>query len=436
MKKTICLGVLVMSLCCSSFAQLGNLMERAKNKVNNKVNQKIDQKLDKSIDKGLDGAENATKKGTKAQTGASRDNPGKQPVINRSNKFTSYSKFDFVPGEKLIAAEDFAQDAIGDFPAKWNTNGGGEIVTTNNREGRFLLTKKELVFYPDWIKNLPDNFTAEFDLMSSESFSYYSGFFTIGFSTVANIGSDFKTFGKFKNGRVANGGGFEVGFHPQSAGGQQGQTYFYSSLNNKEFLRNEVEQDQFSEPAKTVVRVSIWRQKTRVRVYMDDKKIWDLPRAMAEGLKLNSVYFRNEGASNENDAFYIGNLRMAVGSPDTRNKLITEGKFVSHGILFDVNSDKIKPESYGAVKDIATVLSENADVKVTIVGHTDSDGDETANMALSGKRAEAVRNALTKDFNIDASRINTDGKGESQPIDNNTSSLGKANNRRVEFIKQ
>ncbi len=276
----------------------------------------------------------------------------------------------------------------------------------------------------------------EFDLLSSETFSYYSGFFTVGFSTAANVGTDFKSFGKFGNGRLANGGGFETGFHPQNAGGQQGQTYFYSSFNNKEFLRNEIDQDRLSEPGKTTTRVSIWRQKTRVRVYLDDKKIWDLPRAMADGLKLNSIYFRNEGASNDDDAYFIGNLRVAVGAADTRNKLITEGKFVTHGILFDVNSDKIKPESYGAIKDIATVLTENGDVKVSIIGHTDSDGDDAANLTLSKKRAEAVKYTLNKEFNIEASRITTDGKGESQPIDKNTTTLGKASNRRVEFVKQ
>jgi len=113
--------------------------------------------------------------------------------------------------------------------------------------------------------------------------------------------------------------------------------------------------------------------------------------------------------------------RLAVGNPDTRNKLITEGKFVTNGILFDVNSDKIKPErkpeSYGAIKDIANVLTENKEVNVQIIGHTDSDGDDNGNLTLSKKRAEAVKAALSKEFGIAASRMTTDGKGESAPVD-------------------
>jgi OOP family OmpA-OmpF porin len=109
---------------------------------------------------------------------------------------------------------------------------------------------------------------------------------------------------------------------------------------------------------------------------------------------------------------------------------------VTHGILFDINSDRIKAESYGTLKEISGVLSEDGALKVMIVGHTDSDGDDAANMDLSKRRAASVKSALVSEFKIDASRLETDGKGESQPIDKNDNPAGKANNRRVEFIKK
>ena len=101
-----------------------------------------------------------------------------------------------------------------------------------------------------------------------------------------------------------------------------------------------------------------------------------------------------------------------------------------------MNSDRIKPESYGSLKEIAGVLTESKDLKVQIVGHTDSDGEDAANLDLSKRRAASVKTALSKEFAIDAARMDTDGKGESQPIDSNSTSSGKANNRRVEFIKR
>ena len=118
-----------------------------------------------------------------------------------------------------------------------------------------------------------------------------------------------------------------------------------------------------------------------------------------------------------------------------RSKLLTEGKIISYGIYFDSGKDIVKPESYGSLKEIAAVLTENPEVKVKIVGHSDSDGDDASNLNLSKKRAAAVKSALTTEFAIDASRLETDGKGETQPLSPNTSSEGKAKNRRVEFIK-
>jgi outer membrane protein OmpA-like peptidoglycan-associated protein len=72
---------------------------------------------------------------------------------------------------------------------------------------------------------------------------------------------------------------------------------------------------------------------------------------------------------------------------------------------------------------------------VKVVGHTSSDGDDNANMELSKKRAASVKEMLTTEFGIDASRIETEGKGETQPVADNKEKEGKALNRRVEFIK-
>ena len=80
-------------------------------------------------------------------------------------------------------------------------------------------------------------------------------------------------------------------------------------------------------------------------------------------------------------------------------------------------------------------LKENPDLKVKIIGHTDSDRDDKSNLDLSKQRALAVKNALINEFGIDGSRMETDGKGEVEPADKNSTAEGKANNRRVEFIK-
>lgn len=131
----------------------------------------------------------------------------------------------------------------------------------------------------------------------------------------------------------------------------------------------------------------------------------------------------------------LTNLKITTASPDTRSKLITEGRLTTYGITFDVNKADIKPESRGTLNDIATVLKENPAVRVKIIGHTDSDGDDALNLDLSRRRAESVKNELASKFGIDATRIEADGAGESKPVAPNDTPVNKAMNRRVEFIK-
>jgi outer membrane protein OmpA-like peptidoglycan-associated protein len=131
----------------------------------------------------------------------------------------------------------------------------------------------------------------------------------------------------------------------------------------------------------------------------------------------------------------ISNIRIAAGMPDLRNKLLTEGKLVTYGIYFDVNKDIVKPESYATLKEIAKILNEIPEVKVQIEGHTDSDGDDKANLDLSKRRAAAVKAALVNQFGVKADRLEIKGMGESKPIAPNTNPSNKALNRRVEFIK-
>ncbi|MDO8548664.1 MAG: OmpA family protein, partial [Ignavibacteria bacterium] len=176
--------------------------------------------------------------------------------------------------------------------------------------------------------------------------------------------------------------------------------------------------------------------KQRLRVYLNEKKVMDLPRILQSGININHLDIRTWYWDTNNDySILIKDIRIAQGQPDTRNDLITHGKIVTHGILFDSGSDKIKPESYGTLKDISTTLKENSSVKVKVVGHTDNEGSDESNLDLSKRRAAAVKNALVNEFGISDSQLDTDGKGESEPVGPNDSPEGKAENRRVEFIK-
>ena len=92
----------------------------------------------------------------------------KQPAATTPQEgLKAYSKFDFVPGENVIFFDDFSQDNVGDFPALWNTNASGEVVTLSNFSGKWLKMKAGGYFYPEMKSKLPENFTIEYDLIYS-----------------------------------------------------------------------------------------------------------------------------------------------------------------------------------------------------------------------------------------------------------------------------
>ncbi len=427
--------ILFMFLFCMVFINLNaqiNIGKKVKNQTNNKANHEVDQTINKGLNSVEDGVKGLFKKKKPGEKQSEEQTPGTeqgdqsmeaQDVKSTSGTTTlkSYSKFDFIPGEKVIYYDDFSQDALGDFPALYNTNGSGEIVNTNLYPGNWLkyVTSSGCI-WTDKLLTLPDNYTFEFDVIPITG-------------TEGGMGGWAFLLMKCINAKSWDGGAV-----PGKAGFFFGVEYFgrsyYRAYNNEldgQFWDQKGTNDDQKnyEKKDQKYHMSIWVQKTRVRIYQNETKLFDVPRAFPDpSVKMDRIRF-------EDGAAMISNLRIAAGAPDTRNKLMTEGKLVTYGIYFDVNKDVVKPESYGTLKDIAAVLNEVPDVKVKIVGHTDSDGQDAANLDLSKRRAASVKAELAQSFGVNADRLVTDGMGETQSVAANDTPVNKALNRRVEFIK-
>lgn len=436
MKKLL---LLLVCFSCASLVQ-AQLIKKLGDRAKNKLEQKAGEKVDKSIDDAVDG-KSGTKSKSESKSEVETDDgevkvkkeDGETKVKTESKNpdgLKAYSKYDFIPGEKVLAFENFERTDIGDFPTKWNTNATAEVVTINNKEGKWLKISKEGAFHPEFITSLPDNFTLEFDLAVNDN---WRG--THMSVNIANLKSpeDFVNYYHYISWRENY--AVQVQLRPSQSGNTKARSKITAGVSGNHPIHNDVDFTGWNNAGNNFVHISMWRQGQRLRVYANSEKIWDLPRAFDATSKFNAVTFGVQGSYGEDDYMLLGNIRLAVGAPDTRNKLITEGKFVTTGILFDVNSDKIKPESYGTLKDIAAVLKDNEQVRVKIIGHTDNDGDDAKNLELSKKRAASVRIVLTTEFGIDGTRFETDGMGESKPAAPNTTPEGKAQNRRVEFIK-
>lgn len=391
-------------------AQILNPKKVLERKAINKTNQIINKKTDQVVDSVFD-----NKKDPKATV-------KKDTIVNPSQgeqaSLQAYSKFDFVPGEKVIYFDDFSQDAVGDFPALWTANAAGEINTLNIAPGKwFNLNSTDGNYF--YLKSIefPKNFIIEFDIVPKKTGGRIAaGLILYGESTPKEM----------DNSPHPGNGGLFISIEKANWNTMGYKAGAVEQLRGSSVL-NPVEQEK-------VNHVIIWVQNRRVRIYHKAAKVLDMPTNIYDGTKFNRLCFRlSRGAS---CGSYISNFRITDASPDMRSKLITEGKLVSYGIYFDVNKDVVKPESYGTLKNIADVLTENPDVKIKIIGHTDADGADAANLDLSKRRAASVKNELVKTFGIDAARIETDGKGEVQPVAPNDTPSNKALNRRVEFIKQ
>ncbi len=418
----------------SSNAQLIDVKKAIKNKSIDRANQRTEDGIDKGLDAAEDGVKRIFKKDDNNESeeevssennsdeaeSEDRDDSGETKAAPKpvQPKLESYTRYDFVPGDRVLLFEDFSQDAVGDFPALWTTNGTGEIRTLNTYPGNWLyMNSRDNVYTLMRDLTLPDNFIIEFDLVPvpEEEDGRHSGFYM----------SLYQGTGEY----------LDHGLYPGIGGAHITVTTDKWSVQGYADDANQMlTGDSDIAPVKLNQsnHVIIWVQKRRLRIYHNGQKALDLPTVLYQQVKFNRLRFSLWG---HNGFHYITNLRITSAAPDMRSKLLTEGKLVSYGIYFDVNKDVVKPESNGTLKGIAQVLTENPDVKIKIVGHTDSDGVDAANLDLSKRRAASVKNELVKTFGIDAGRIETDGKGETVPVAANDTPENKSLNRRVEFIK-
>lgn len=439
MKKILVLLVLLTpaTVFCQGF------MDRLKKKVVNKAEQKAEQKVEKTVDKGFDKAEQAAKSGNKpADTAAAAKTPvattpanapAGQEAAPAPVALKSQSRFDFIPGEQIVYTESFDQEAIGELPTGWNTTGTGEVVTLNNFPGKWLQMHQRSFYLTSNEKEFSENYTVEFDVIMqlkyNGHFYPYLSFGFIGTNGEPAAGNDFlRNYRKYAS--------IEGIFYPADGGRTRMDIRSYKA--GRVYYDGDDQQvaglsDYFGKPAHIAIQV----QKERMRIWVNQDKVFDAPKAVSPGTLMNQLMFEVHTSSYKEGeyAMYLSNLKVAKGIPDTRHKLVEEGKFSTTGILFDVNADVIRSESYGVLKDIAGVLKDNPTIKVKIIGYTDSDGEDQKNLQLSQKRAAAVAKALQETFGIEATRLQTEGKGEGVPVGDNKTKEGKALNRRVEFIK-
>lgn len=420
------------------FLQLDAVAQTIPQRVEQKVKDRVNQKIDEGIDKGLNKTEDEINKEVKkkdtrkkssdstSKSGNTKTTKGGKQTATADSTLPGGGKAfsDFVPGTKLIFAENFEKDALNDFPAGWNTTGSGAVVNLDGKDGKWLNIAHNSLVHPILQKPLPENCTIEFDLFLQSQGDGHTPIVQFGLTPVKNVLREdlfyrdkfFMTVSRYNE---RDGHSVEYGL--------------------KEVIGNKNDFPILSY-ANKILHVSMAINKTRIRVYFDKTKIVDLPMALTAEMRNNFYLCNTYVIPASESGMFVSNIRIASGDVDARSLLVKDllekGKASTNEILFDVNKDLIKKESFAIINQIGDALKANPTLKIKIVGHTDGDGNAADNLSLSKRRAEAVSSYLINNFGIDEARITTDGKGATVPVADNKTAVGKAKNRRVEFIKQ
>jgi len=400
---------LFMSL--SVFAQFGiDLEKKIEKKVNKEINDAADDAIDETAETIKKGGEGENDNPSIENTNTETNSPSDEIERETAEELKIWSKYDFVAGDIIIFEDDLTYEESGEFPSRWDLLSGSAEIASLGENSVIHLTHNNSVILPllDEKDFLTDVFTIEFDAYFEKDAATRSAYYKIRF--------------------------FEGTSNSAKIDG--------NSISTVDITWNSVKMGQFGGKTKSFTdekknwqpkwkHIAVAFNKRSLKLYMDEERVLNIP-----NLGFKPKMFSIGGHFDERfiNMSSIKNIRVNEGGKKLYDRIMSEGKYVTRGILFEVNRAEITGESMGVINKMVKLMNQHEDLNFSIEGHTDGDGDDTFNQNLSEDRAAAVMNMMIQ-LGIDASRLESRGWGESTPVSDNTTPEGKANNRRVEFLK-
>lgn len=388
---------------------LDNLVDKIEQEADNRLNRRTDEAIDDTFDSAEDEFDDSFS-GHQDRAGSQDSSHASTPSHSSSNTQPNnpnikWAKFDFVPGDTVLFEDKPSIDEEnGEFPSRWDLKEGSvEIAEVNGENVIMFLDHGTIIPYLKNSRNdyLPDVFTLEFDAYFSKG---YSGRYWVNFFDEKN---QWKKRGKNQRMTI---------YVNSIRLDKSEKTYPGKRKNNKDEVGG-------------WRHISIAFTRGKLKAYMNDTRLINIPHYPG-----NPTGITISAEKHDNYEKFIKNIRLAKGGVKYYDRVLQDGKIIVNGIRFDVNKANILPESNGAINKIYSLMRKHPDIRFRVEGHTDSDGGEKSNLRLSQSRAEAVMNRLIS-MGVASNRLQAKGFGESKPIDTNGTAEGRANNRRVEFIK-
>lgn len=398
--------------------------EAAKRAVERNVEKKVDNAVDDAFDKSEDAVKGKNKDKTTETDNAANTNANGQAVQDGSQQPPQqslemvYAKSDFVAGDEIIFEDLMDNEQLGEFPSMWDLKeGSAEVAMINGKKAIYRSDKEEGTYtvaplMKDPNTYLPEKYTIEMDLWMAVynqgeenagpvRYSYEMYFYSVEDGNVASVEINNHNFGGY----------MEWDYISTSDAGISGNSPLTVTSDGWHHL-------------------AISFNKRAFKIYLDGIRVANIPNMKQAA----SFALRDANINRYSWASAITNVRIAQGAVPLYDRMMTDGKFITYGITFDVGKSTIKPESMGEINRIVKLMTENPDLKFSVEGHTDSTGNAASNQTLSESRSKAIVDKLTE-LGIAATRLTATGKGQTTPIADNGTDEGRAKNRRVEFVK-
>ncbi len=418
----------------SFLKKLGKTAEKAaKNAVERSVERNIERKTEKAVDKVFNPEfekNNNQQQQQQQQQAAQQYNNQVQQATNLNPDATTaaaqpvkeplemtYAKSDFVPGDEIIFEDLVNNEQSGEFPSMWDLlNGNAEIANVGGEEVIYFAEgNTQIVPLMENPKNyLPDVFTIELDVYISDSHT-------------ANYGAvDDRTYSRYW---------FRFNDSKNNYDVWEFDLYDFGASVDYYLKKPDGSRVNGGQDTKHLVNLNSWNHiafsfnKRAFKAYINGTRVANVPNVAQPNWFLiqRHVYAHHTRC-------YIKNVRIAKGAVPLYDRMMTDGKFITYGITFDVGKATIKPESMGEINRIVTLMTENPDLKFSVEGHTDATGNAASNQTLSEQRSQAIVAKLVE-LGIAQDRLTAVGKGQNSPIADNNTDEGRAKNRRVEFVK-
>ena len=350
-----------------------------------------------------------------------------QPKYNERGT-SAWNKFDFVPGDEVIFYDQLENEQLGEFPSKWELlDGECEIQQMNGENVIAIYPHATIMPLVDPMWNfLPDVYTIEFD--------YYE--------FVEKEGEDYGTLHM----RVQSEDRHYLYYESYEVHFDNYKYFEYidrneldkriATLVSSDFVTTGSSIDTYTELNKVEPNkwhhISVSVNKRALKIYFDETRVANIPNYKNPN---NGFFGFTYDYSGTQSPAYIKNVRCAKGAKPLYDRMMTDGKFITYGITFDVGKAVIKPESMGEINRIVRLMTDDPSLRFEVQGHTDNTGNAASNQTLSEQRAQAIVQKLVE-MGISADRLTAVGKGQTNPLADNSTDEGRAKNRRVEFVKK